>query len=87
MYKRQGESITADNIAQAGEELTYSITITNSSTTGAIAVPVIDLVPANTTFVSADNGGALNGGQVEWTVDVPGDSTLVLTVVLSLIHI
>ncbi|MEL1265892.1 OmpA family protein [Pseudoxanthomonas putridarboris] len=75
------ESIAADNVAQAGEELTYTITITNDSTTDATAVPVIDIVPEHTTFVSADNGGALNGGQVEWSVDVPGESQVVLTVV------
>lgn len=75
------ESIATDNVAQAGEELTYTITISNGSGTAATAVPVIDTVPANTTFVSADNGGALNGGQVEWSVGVPGDSEVVLTVV------
>lgn len=76
-----GESIAVNNIAQAGEELTYTLTISNSSPTAATAVPVIDVVPANTTFVSADNGGALNGNQVEWTVDVAGNSQVVLSVV------
>ncbi|HEX7804089.1 MAG TPA: OmpA family protein [Pseudoxanthomonas sp.] len=75
-----GESITVNNIAQAGEELTYTLTINNGSPTDATAVPVIDVVPANTTFVSADNGGTLSGNQVEWTVDVAGNSQIVLSV-------
>lgn len=80
-----GESIAVNNVAQAGEELTYTLTINNASPTAATAVPVIDVVPANTTFVSADNGGALNGNQVEWTVDVAGNSQLVLSVVFRVV--
>ena len=43
---------------------------------------VTDPLDANTTFVSADNGGMEAGGIVSWTgLTVPANGSLVLTVV------
>jgi uncharacterized repeat protein (TIGR01451 family) len=52
----------------AGDPLTYTLTIENlSSSHTATGVSVNDQLPAQTTFVSADNGGTLVGNQVQWT--------------------
>ncbi|WOE73879.1 OmpA family protein [Alterisphingorhabdus coralli] len=75
-----GENGTAAGVAEAGEELTYTITVENTTGTNAVDAAIVDLVPANTTFVSASDGGALNGAQIEWTADVAGNSTITRTV-------
>ena len=50
-----------------GSFIDYTLTITNIGNGGATNVRVSDPVPANTTFVSADNGGRLENGLVNWT--------------------
>ncbi len=80
-----GESGTAAGVAEPGEQLTYTITINNTGTAAAIGVPVVDAVPANTTFVSATAGGVLNGGQVDWTVDVPVGGSTSVTVTFAVV--
>ncbi|TME35548.1 MAG: DUF11 domain-containing protein [Chloroflexi bacterium] len=47
--------------------LDYTITLRNIGTADATGVTVTDPVPANTTFVSAGEGGALVAGKVRWT--------------------
>ena len=54
-----------------GDTLTYSIEVSNPSpaTADATGVVITDTVPANTTFVSAGQGGTLVGGDtVRWTI-------------------
>ncbi|MBV6413837.1 MAG: hypothetical protein OMOMHJEC_01656 [Xanthomonadales bacterium] len=53
-----GESITVNGIAQPGENLTYTIVVTNTGGSIANNTIVNELVPANTTFV---------GGTPTWT--------------------
>ena len=55
---------------KAGDEITYTITATNA---GGLEkeVEIKDKVPANTTFVKADNGGVEANGEVTWKVNVP----------------
>ncbi|KKW40039.1 MAG: hypothetical protein UY90_C0090G0001, partial [Candidatus Peregrinibacteria bacterium GW2011_GWA2_54_9] len=63
-----------------GESLTYIITVQNTSTTTATNVSVGDQLPGNTTFVSASNGGTLNGQVVTWNnLTVNASSSLTLT--------
>ncbi len=76
-----GESGSVPGVAEPGETLTYTITLDNPDGIDAIGVGIIDLLDANTVFVSADNGGTHAGGQVTWTgLTVPANGNLVLTV-------
>jgi uncharacterized repeat protein (TIGR01451 family) len=63
----------------AGDKLVYKITYTN--TTGKdVTATIRDTIPANSEFVSADNGGTESGGVVTWTKSVAaieGDSVTV----------
>jgi uncharacterized repeat protein (TIGR01451 family) len=46
----------------------YTITLRNIGNAAATSVTISDPVPDNTSFVSADSGGASNGGTVSWAV-------------------
>ena len=52
--------------ANYGDTLLYTLTVTNPGAADLTGVFVADPVPAGTTFVSASDGGALNGGVIEW---------------------
>ncbi len=55
--------------ATVGQQLTYTVTVTNQLTTESVSgVSVTDALPAGTQFVSASGGGTLTGGTVTWTV-------------------
>ncbi|MDP9329030.1 MAG: DUF11 domain-containing protein [Actinomycetota bacterium] len=69
----------------AGNNLTYTIGITNNGPSDATGISVSDAIPAGTTFVSASGGGTLAAGTVTWSIGalVSGASTsrtLVVTV-------
>lgn len=69
---------------QAGDQLVYELTATNSSSFEAPAVTVTDTLPANVTFVSADNGGVHDAGVVTWDLGViEANSTKVVTVAVT----
>jgi uncharacterized repeat protein (TIGR01451 family) len=68
-----------------GENITYTINAQNQGMLNLTNVIIRDPLPAATTFVSADQGGVLQGGEVVWTVGSLGvgeefTATLVLTV-------
>ena len=88
-----GESITADGIAEPGEQLTYTITLRNHGGTVASNVIVNETVPLHTTFVSGTPGwscaaGSPAGTACDSVVNVPaadaggspGVTTLTFTV-------
>ncbi|HET7338752.1 MAG TPA: hypothetical protein VFK22_04335 [Candidatus Dormibacteraeota bacterium] len=50
-----------------GSFLDYTITVTNIGNAPASGVHIQDPIPANTSFVSADNGGTFSNGLVDWT--------------------
>lgn len=52
----------------AGEQLTYTITVTNNGPHAAADVVATDDVPVGTSFVSATGGGTGSGGTVTWNV-------------------
>ena len=57
----------------------YTLTVSNIGNADATGVKITDPVPANTTFVSADNGGTNNSGVVTWTgltVPAAGSATV-----------
>ena len=47
--------------------LDYTITLRNIGNADATGVTITDPLPANTSFVSADNGGTYAGGVVTWS--------------------
>ncbi|WP_313916673.1 isopeptide-forming domain-containing fimbrial protein, partial [Tahibacter sp.] len=78
-----GESGAQPGVAEPGETLTYTITVTNSGGTAAANVGVTDRIDANTGFVSADNGGVYAAGVVSWAgLSVPAGGSVQLTVVV-----
>ncbi len=78
------ESGNQAGVAEPGETLTYTITLTNSGGSDVPAFAVTDVLDVNTTFVSADNGGTHAGGVVDWAgVFVPANGSVVLTVVVT----
>jgi uncharacterized repeat protein (TIGR01451 family) len=58
------------NILLAGETLRYTITVQNTGTDNATGVDIVDLVPANTTYVAGST--TLNGNAVP---DANGDTS------------
>ena len=73
-----------DNRTTVGpnENLIYTITVNNSSSITAIKVEVGDLLPFQTTFVSASDNGSLELPLVVWrdlTIPAGGSKTLTLT--------
>jgi uncharacterized repeat protein (TIGR01451 family) len=51
----------------AGNNFTYTITVTNLGASTANSLSVTDALPASVTFVSATGGGVTNGSSVLWT--------------------
>ncbi|MFD2035060.1 gliding motility-associated C-terminal domain-containing protein, partial [Belliella marina] len=52
----------------AGENISYTITVSNAGPSDAQDVTVTDVLPSGTGFVSADNGGTEAGGTVIWNL-------------------
>ncbi|MCB0210405.1 MAG: DUF11 domain-containing protein [Anaerolineae bacterium] len=55
-------------VVAAGENLTYTIAITNVGDVIATGVVISDTIPANTTFVSASDNGTFANGVITWVV-------------------
>ncbi|MEP6882164.1 MAG: hypothetical protein ABI866_09235 [Dokdonella sp.] len=78
------ESGSQAGIAEPGETLTYTITLTNTGGTAVSGFGVTDPLDANVLFVSADNGGANSAGVITWSgLTIPANGNLVLTVVVT----
>jgi len=58
---------------KAGEELIYTITVTNTGNVDYDGITVEDNIPEHTTYKegSASEGGSLSGNTLTWTVDIP----------------
>jgi uncharacterized repeat protein (TIGR01451 family) len=50
-----------------GSNIDYTITVRNTGNAAATGVTVTDVLPPNTSFVSAGDGGSLSSGKVRWT--------------------
>ena len=65
---------------QAGETLTYTLTISNVGAQQATGVTVTDTLPPLTTFVAASDGGIESGGLVTWpTFDLAAGASITRT--------
>lgn len=72
-------SKAAPAVVAPGQQIEYTITVVNESGLTLTNLVITDTVPANATFVSASDGGILDGGVVEWTVTEnvgPGESVV-----------
>lgn len=77
------ESGSVAGFAEAGEQMGYALTLHNTGASAVTGVTVDDPLPVGTSFVSADSGGALVAGHVQWSsLSVPAAGTLVLHVVV-----
>jgi len=77
-----GSDANGDGLAQADEELTYSITIKNTGNVNLKDISVSNAIPKGTTFVpgSASDGGILEDGVLKWKMDITVEQdTQVLT--------
>ncbi len=60
----------------SGQNLTYTLTYGNAGGAVAPSVVIRDTIPAGTTFVSATNGGTVQGTDVVWNIaSVPAGAT------------
>ncbi|WP_162277356.1 isopeptide-forming domain-containing fimbrial protein [Rhodoferax koreensis] len=77
-----GESIALNNIAQPGEQLTYTITLTNPTGIAVTGYALTDTLSAGLTYVSSSLGGVNSGQSVNWTnLSIPANGLLQVTVV------
>lgn len=69
----QSSNTTSDSVV-AASQLTYTLTYTNSGDANASGVVIMDVLPANTKFVSASDGGTYDAGTntVTWNIGVVG---------------
>lgn len=61
--------IADKSFAQSGESVTYQINFQNVGNTAATQVQINDLIPQNTTFISASGNYEVANGIVTWTED------------------
>jgi len=67
--------------ADAGDEVVFTIGYTNAGLADATNVVIVETLPADLEFVSADSGGVHSAGTITWNVaDVPAQTTTPLEV-------
>ena len=62
------KSVSPVGYIARGGVLRYTIAYTNSGDVAITGLVITDVIPANTAFLRADDGGVYSGGQVAWTV-------------------
>ncbi|WP_161881835.1 DUF11 domain-containing protein [Deinococcus alpinitundrae] len=63
------KTVAPSGVVKQGAQLTYTLNVTNPLSVPLRNVVITDSLDANLTFVSADNGGTLQGGAVIWKFD------------------
>lgn len=61
-------SKTCPKLRYIGRDATFELTVSNSGDGAAANVVVVDALPANAEFISADGGGTREGGNVVWRI-------------------
>ncbi len=69
---KKTSSLRPSSTVSLGDEIRYTITITNNNSE-ALDIPVSDMIPANTAYVSG--GAAVDGFKLSWTVNVGAGET------------
>ena len=69
------------NSVRKGDEITYTMTIVNKTTTAVKGVKITDIIPANADYVanSIAPDGVVTGKNIAWTVDVGASKTVTLS--------
>ena len=67
-------SLGLGGTVSVGGEYSYYFTLKNDNL-NPVTLSITDVVPANTTFVSATNGGVNDNGNISWSVEVPAGET------------
>jgi uncharacterized repeat protein (TIGR01451 family) len=69
----QSSNTTSDSVV-AASQITYTLTYTNSGDANASGVMIMDVLPADTKFVSASDGGIYDPvtNTVTWDIDAVG---------------
>lgn len=74
---------TATATVFVGENITYTLVVTNDGPSSAANVVVKDNLPADVDFVSADNSGSYSSGVITWNLGtLAKDASITLTVVV-----
>ncbi|MBN2130854.1 MAG: Ig-like domain-containing protein [Sedimentisphaerales bacterium] len=67
--------------ADAGDEVVFTIEYTNAGLADATNVVIVETLPTDLEFVSADSGGVHDAGTITWTLaDIPAETTTALEV-------
>ncbi len=65
----------APKTAKVGEEVTYTIKLTNTGKARGTVTTVTDILPEGVTYVRSDNGGIYANGVVTWSnIEVPANN-------------
>jgi len=74
--------VTSDHSPCEGSQITYTVTVSNPSTTGATGVQVTDLLPSGLTYISSSTShGTYSSGTGLWNVgNLAGSSSATLTI-------
>lgn len=67
---------SGENLVYAGEEITYTIKVTNKSENDLNSIEISDTIPAQTTLKSIDNDGVEAQGKIKWEKDIKANETV-----------
>ncbi len=83
------EKTASSNVAQNGDQITYTLTLSNSGTTGASNVVVADILPSGVSYVSSNaSAGSYNSSNGLWTVgSLNNGSSVTLDIVVNVTDI
>ena len=80
IVEKSATTEAGENLVYAGEQIKYTINVTNNSKKDVENIEVTDKIPANTTFVSINNDGTtITEGNdivgVKWVISIPAGET------------